>query len=695
MEAIVFIDGVIDTDPQSPEGQLFGICNLANIREQIAKYPNFDSLRVYINSPGGSTSEGFAIFDFLKLQAVKITTVAIGTCASMGTVIFMAGDERVISPRTDFMIHCPRGGVQGTADEIEMYYKSIRETENQMLDTYEAETGMKREDILSMLQKETFLSAQDAVRYGFATRIMGDEATALYERAMPEVSTAQKEARQSSPITKETRKQLEIIALVDKLSIQGAITPAMISQAYNDFYASVNMSYAEYENWANSDCSKMAGGSGAVKTRMLEMLNINKPDWTAKHYRWAQQITGFIGKQKALAADGEPVVSNGKTCGTKVGIMLKNRGFNPAKAEKTAFNPSSKIGLAYEDRMHDSLSYKRKDMPQIPKEMQDAFEGYFKAKYGADSIEKGTMPVGMLKPTQCEMDPAKVQQKSQSADWKNRDYIIAQDNHLLDGHHDWAAGLEADPNAKVKYTKVKMPIDSLISEANKMKITTNEPVKSLKSQIKQFIAMKGNKKGMAGLFASIAALLINEKVGVLMLNTDDGTQLYINNDQPDGIPDVGDMVFSDEAMTLPAADGSYTLDSGMEITVIGGTISEVEGDETDPSTQNGAAGSGSADQPQPTALETRIAALEALVQAQATELTAMKSANAQFVTQTAFKNFKTGLGNQMKLISSNIEIVDDPIDNVNNKGVKNGTKDSNAGMKAAADAMRKKAGLLN
>lgn len=133
--------------------------------------------------------------------------------------------------------------------------------------------------------------------------------------------------------------------------------------------------------------------------------------------------------------------------------------------------------FAYEERLKDGLGKKRSQMPQVPLEDLQVFANYFAAKYGADIISRLELPLSALKPSQSEFDKAKINSKARSEDWKNREYIASSQLHLLDGHHDWAAGLESDPDAKVKVLQIGMPSEQLISEANKLKMTTSEPVK--------------------------------------------------------------------------------------------------------------------------------------------------------------------------------------------------------------------------
>jgi hypothetical protein len=107
------------------------------------------------------------------------------------------------------------------------------------------------------------------------------------------------------------------------------VTSEAIAERYKEYHDTVNISYSKLEQWASTECSRLAGLSRAPITRNLELLLINKPDWTAKHYRWAGQTIAFINRMKEVEA-GDPMTdNNGRNCGSKRTISLKNWAFNP------------------------------------------------------------------------------------------------------------------------------------------------------------------------------------------------------------------------------------------------------------------------------------------------------------------------------------------------------------------------------
>lgn len=128
----------------------------------------------------------------------------------------------------------------------------------------------------------------------------------------------------------------------------------------------------------------------------------------------------------------------------------------------------------FESKLKDNAGYKRNEMPQIDMEFEPIVINYFLAKYGKRFIKTGSIKLADLKPAQSEIDKTKVQEKILSGKWGARNYLISSDNYLVDGHHDWAAGLEVNQDATIKFTQIKLPVRQLIDESNKLKVTYSE-----------------------------------------------------------------------------------------------------------------------------------------------------------------------------------------------------------------------------
>lgn len=163
MEGNIYINGTIGSMPMEN-----GVI-LKDIISQVKHQPNATSFNVHINSEGGIVDVGFDIHDYIKSLGVPIKTIGSGIVASIATVIFMAGNERVLRDGTSFMIHLPMGGVDGTADEIESFSKEVRAVEDRLTKFYSELTNIDKEAVRALLKAETWLTGDEAINMGFAT----------------------------------------------------------------------------------------------------------------------------------------------------------------------------------------------------------------------------------------------------------------------------------------------------------------------------------------------------------------------------------------------------------------------------------------------------------------------------------------------------------------------------------------------
>ena len=141
---------------------------LVDVISQVKKQPNATSFTVHINSEGGVVDTGFDIYNYLKSLSVPVKTVGSGLVASIATVIFMAGEQRTLREGTNFMIHLPMGGIDGTADEIEDYAKEVRTVEDKLIKFYSENIGLDKEAIRPLLRNETWLDTVKALELGFS-----------------------------------------------------------------------------------------------------------------------------------------------------------------------------------------------------------------------------------------------------------------------------------------------------------------------------------------------------------------------------------------------------------------------------------------------------------------------------------------------------------------------------------------------
>lgn len=131
-------------------------------------------ISLYINSPGGSTTAGYAILDTMDYIKPKVSTICMGFAASMGAVLFLAGEKgmRYALPNSEFMLHQPLGGAQGPAADIDITARRIIKLRGRINDFIAEKTGQPLERIEKDTNRDFFLSAQEALEYGIVDRII-------------------------------------------------------------------------------------------------------------------------------------------------------------------------------------------------------------------------------------------------------------------------------------------------------------------------------------------------------------------------------------------------------------------------------------------------------------------------------------------------------------------------------------------
>ncbi len=138
-----------------------------------AQDPDKD-IYLYINSPGGSVSAGLAIFDTMNFINADVQTIVIGMAASMGAFLIAAGEKgkRYALPNAEVMIHQPLGGAQGQATEIEIAARHILKTRDTLNKILAERTGQTLKVIARDTDRDNYMSAEEAVKYGLVDAIM-------------------------------------------------------------------------------------------------------------------------------------------------------------------------------------------------------------------------------------------------------------------------------------------------------------------------------------------------------------------------------------------------------------------------------------------------------------------------------------------------------------------------------------------
>jgi len=138
-----------------------------------AENPDKD-ISLYINSPGGSVTAGMAIYDTMQFIKPDVSTLCIGQAASMGALLLTAGakHKRFCLPNSRVMIHQPLGGFQGQASDIEIHAKEILYLKDKLNRILSSHTGQKIENVAKDTDRDNFMSADDAVKYGLVDQVI-------------------------------------------------------------------------------------------------------------------------------------------------------------------------------------------------------------------------------------------------------------------------------------------------------------------------------------------------------------------------------------------------------------------------------------------------------------------------------------------------------------------------------------------
>lgn len=132
---------------------------------------------LYINSPGGSVTDGLAVYDVIKLLNAPVRTVCMGTCASMGAILFLAGEKREMMEHGRIMVHDPSfGGDHGIGGkkphQIQSELDDLNRCREALARIISERTGTELEEIYKVTANDTYFSAQEAVDFGLATNII-------------------------------------------------------------------------------------------------------------------------------------------------------------------------------------------------------------------------------------------------------------------------------------------------------------------------------------------------------------------------------------------------------------------------------------------------------------------------------------------------------------------------------------------
>lgn len=163
-ERIIFINGQIDDNMAAL------VC--AQLLSLESDNPDKE-VSLYINSPGGVVTSGFAIYDTMRYISCPVSTVCMGFAASMATFLLMAGDpgRRIALPNTQILLHQPSGGFQGQASDIERHAEDIVKTKQRMIELYALHCGRTPEEVERTLDRDHFMTASQAKDWGLVDHV--------------------------------------------------------------------------------------------------------------------------------------------------------------------------------------------------------------------------------------------------------------------------------------------------------------------------------------------------------------------------------------------------------------------------------------------------------------------------------------------------------------------------------------------
>jgi ATP-dependent Clp protease protease subunit len=172
-ERIIFVTGVVEDNM----AQLI-VAQLLFLESENPK----KEISLYINSPGGVVTAGLGIYDTMQFIRPAVATLCVGQAASMGSLLLAAGEtgQRAALPNSTVMVHQPSGGFQGQATDIAIHARWTENLKRRLNEIYEKHTGRSYDEIEKALDRDNFLTAEEAKTFGIVDNVFD-------KRAVPEV----------------------------------------------------------------------------------------------------------------------------------------------------------------------------------------------------------------------------------------------------------------------------------------------------------------------------------------------------------------------------------------------------------------------------------------------------------------------------------------------------------------------------
>ena len=168
-ERIIFLTGPVEDNVASVITAQLLYLEAENPKKEIS---------MYINSPGGVVTSGMAIYDTMQFVRPSVSTLCIGQAASMGSLLLAAGEKgkRFSLPNARIMVHQPSGGFQGQASDIELHAKEILAMRERLNQVYANHTGQPVKEIAKALDRDNFMTAENAKDFGIIDEVLAERA---------------------------------------------------------------------------------------------------------------------------------------------------------------------------------------------------------------------------------------------------------------------------------------------------------------------------------------------------------------------------------------------------------------------------------------------------------------------------------------------------------------------------------------
>lgn len=214
-EADLHIYGDITSWPWEELGEV----SAYHLSKELAEL-DVDRINVYINSYGGEVAEGLAIYNSLKRHKAKVVTVCDGFACSIASVIFMAGDERIMNESSLLMIHNAWTWVSGNAEELRKQAEDLDAINQAAITAYMSRVSIAEDEVKDLMDKESWIAPADAVAWGFATAIESSGDGAKPSQNARKVLFAKMTEKQPAPVQVTIDEDSIVQKLFEKLKQQ-------------------------------------------------------------------------------------------------------------------------------------------------------------------------------------------------------------------------------------------------------------------------------------------------------------------------------------------------------------------------------------------------------------------------------------------------------------------------------------------